>query len=345
MSLSSTRLSNAEVLARPRGALVRVLHARGVVPGYGVACADVVFHTRDGVRLAASYLPGTAAQAQSSRQRPAVVLAHGFGGHRRKPAYALLAERLSAVASVLAVDLRGHGRSGGLSTLGLAENLDVHAAAAWLRRAGHGWVGLIGVSMGATATLRAAGLAPPGAYDAVCSISAVSRWGVRDTPAMEHLTKAATVAAYRHAYRAVLGVRIAQRGWPDTSPGADPRHWPLQPVDAVRRIAPTPLLIVHGADDHYFGADHAVALYHAAADPVALWLEPAGFGHAEDGFTPAFADRLAGALATVHADGRWPAQARSGPLRCSSSSRWSKVAGSSSSRLPSSVTQKAAASR
>jgi len=339
VSTPSTRRSNEQALAHPRGALRRLLHARGFVPGFGVAARDVTFRTRDGIQLVGSYLPG-AAQPDG----PAVLLLHGFGGHRTKPAYALLAERLSRVAAVLTVDLRGHGESGGWSTLGLAETLDVAASTAWLRREGHPWVGLVGVSMGATAALRTAGTAPPDTYGAVCSISGVSRWGLRDTPAMQHLTRAVSLAAYRRAYRLVLGVRIADRDWPDGSPGADRRHWPLQPVDAVPGIAPTPLLIVHGTDDHFFGPQQAEALHAGAGEPRELWLEPAGFGHAEDGFTPLFADRLAAAVATVHATGRWPAQDRSGPLRSSSSSSWSNVAGSSSSRLPSRVRQNAAAS-
>ena len=275
-----------------------------MVPGIGVAHQDVTFSTRDGVRLAGSYLPGP---SDAGAGRPAVLLVHGFGGHRRKPAYALLAEELSRSAAVLTIDLRGHGQSGGESTLGLAETLDVAAAAAWLRRRGHDWVGVVGVSMGATAALRSAGTAPSGAYDAVCTISAVSRWGLRDSRAMEHLTRAVTLAAYRRAYRAVLGVRIAVRAWPDAGPPGDTSHWPLQPVEAVGGVAPTPLLLVHGLDDHYFGPEQALALHAAANAPVELWLEPEGFGHAEDGFTPPFARRLRLALVQVHATGRWPA--------------------------------------
>ena len=280
----------------------RLLDVRGFVPGFAVAFHDLSFRTRDGITLAASYLPGPGTPSDT----PAVVLLHGFGAHRRKPAYAFLAERLSQHAAVLAVDLRGHGDSDGWSTLGLAETLDVAAATAWLRRHGHRWVGLIGVSMGATAALRSAGAAGPGAYDAVCSISAVARWGLRDSAAMRHLTKAVTLATYRVGYRAILGVRIAQAAWPDTSPAADPRHWPLQPVEAVATIPPTPLLLVHGQDDHYFGVDQALALQAAAGGRATLWIEPPGFGHAEDGFVPSFADRLSAAVATVVAQGRWP---------------------------------------
>ena len=308
----STRRSNAETLSRPRGPLRRLLHVRGFVPGFGVPHRDVTVRARDGIPLAASYLPGPSLHGTG----PAVLLLHGFGSHRRKPAYALLAEELSTVAAVLAVDLRGHGKSGGESTLGLAETLDVAAGAAWLRRCGHDWVAVVGVSMGATATLRSAGAAPPGAYDAVCTISAVARWGLRDSPAMEHLTKAISTAAYRHAYRAILGVRIAVRAWPDGSAASQTRHWPVQPVDAVAGVAPTPLLLVHGIDDHYFGPDQATELYEAAGEPVTLWLEPPGFGHAEDGFTPAFVQRLAAAVAKVFDTGRWPDRhPMSAPLR------------------------------
>jgi pimeloyl-ACP methyl ester carboxylesterase len=61
------------------------------------------------------------------------------------------------------------------------------------------------------------------------------------------------------------------------------RDWnpvPLSPVEAVRRIAPTPLLIVHGDADGYFPVDHPRMLAAAAGDQGELWLEP-GMGHAE----------------------------------------------------------------
>ena len=302
MSPSSTRRSNLDAVSRPKGRLRRLLDVWGFVPGFDVPFCDVSFRTRDGVRLTASYLPGPADPAAT----PAVIVLHGFGSHRRKPAYAFLAERLSRSAAVLTVDLRGHGQSGGWSTLGLAETLEATAAAAWLRNAGHPWVGIVGISMGATAALRAAGTATAGTYDAVCTISAVARWGQRDTPAMRQLTKAVTIAAYRQIYRTALGVRIAPSAWPDTSPSSDPRHWPLQPVEAAERIARTPLLIVHGVDDHYFGPDEAVALQVAAGPAAQLWLEPAGFGHAEDGLTPAFVERLCRAVDTVVTTGAWP---------------------------------------
>ena len=113
-----------------------------------------------------------------------------------------------------------------------------------------------------------------------------------------------------------LGIRIAVRAWPDGSAPSETAAWPVQPVEAVAGISPTPLLLVHGVDDHYFGPDQAIALHDAASEPVTLWLEPDGFGHAEDGFSPSFVRRLATAIDHVHRMGWWPErQAMSEPLR------------------------------
>lgn len=319
MARPSTRRTNADAVAGPRGRLRRLLDVWGLVPGFAVAHDDVVSATRDGVRLAASYLPGAGAAQRPAGEVPAVLLLHGFAGHRRKPAYAYLSERLSAVAAVLAVDLRGHGALGGRSAMGLAEAQDVTASAAWLRRGGHRWVGVVGASMGAAAAMLAAGRAPPGAYDALCAISAPAVWGrssarqaiVADSRSLRQLNRAATVAWYRRVLGATLRVRIAARAWPDPALDGERQDWPLSPLDAAPRLAPTPLLVVHGVDDHYFGAEQAELLHRAARPPKALWLEPAGFGHAEDGFTSAFADRLVAAVRHVRAHGVWPQRSQS----------------------------------
>jgi fermentation-respiration switch protein FrsA (DUF1100 family) len=73
-----------------------------------------------------------------------------------------------------------------------------------------------------------------------------------------------------------------------------PDHWeePESPEEVVGKIAPTPVVIVHGTDDQLFTPDHAQRLYDAAGEPKRLLLGD-GFGHAEDGLTPAFGRRLA----------------------------------------------------
>jgi pimeloyl-ACP methyl ester carboxylesterase len=80
-----------------------------------------------------------------------------------------------------------------------------------------------------------------------------------------------------------LNTRINQGRW-------DPV--PLPPAEAAARIAPTPLLIVHGDRDDYFPADHADQLFEAANQPKELWIVP-GFAHAESGASGELVDRIA----------------------------------------------------
>lgn len=286
-------MGRAMPLTGPRLApLRRALDVWGFTPGFAAPHRHVMLRAGDGVRLAASHLGGPGG---SPATVPAVVVAPGFGAHRRKPAYVRLAEGLAAHAAVLAVDPRGHGGSKGACTLGDREALDVAAAARWLRGRGHRWVAAVGASMGGVAVLRAAAADTGADIDAVCAISTPAVWGAPTTPAARALARIVARGWYRGLAGAVLRVRIT-RTWADVE----------QPLDLAGRVAPRPLLVVHGADDHFVAAGQARRLYGAAGDARTLWLEPAGFGHAEDGFTPAFAARLAAAVAACRRTGRWP---------------------------------------
>ena len=222
--------------------------------------------------LAASHLPGPGGPV-------GVVLAHGFTGHHRKPWQSAVARGLARHAGVVAFDFRGHGASGGVSTLGDREVLDVDAAVAYARSLGYERIVTCGWSMGGSTVLRHAALLR--GVDAVVSISATSRWYVRDTPPMRRLHWMVEQRAGRVVSRRLFGTRIAER-WEDE---------PESPVEVVGRIAPTPLLLVHGDRDAYFGLEHPRALYAAAGQPAELWVVP-GFGHAESGATPALLDRI-----------------------------------------------------
>jgi fermentation-respiration switch protein FrsA (DUF1100 family) len=97
--------------------------------------------------------------------------------------------------------------------------------------------------------------------------------------------------------------RTALRLWGVRLPGS----WQAcaSPEEVVGRIAPTPLVLVHGENDHLFAPDHAFRLLEAAAEPKRLLLGDR-FGHAEDGLSEAFATRLASVV--LHELGLpWPA--------------------------------------
>ncbi|WP_308258188.1 alpha/beta hydrolase family protein [Saccharothrix obliqua] len=210
----------------------------------------------------------------------AFVIGHGFTLHTGKPFVARVLRRFARHGGVVALDFRGHGRSGGRSTVGGDEVRDLAAGVSLAHDLGYRRVVTVGFSMGASIALRHAALHEPRPA-AVAAVSSPSRWWVRETPAMRRVHWLLEQPHGRLAARA-LGVRL----------GPPWRSTPESPLEVVHRIAPTPLLIVHGEDDHYFGPAHAVALHRAAGGAAELWLEPR-IRHAESAMTPALVDRIA----------------------------------------------------
>jgi pimeloyl-ACP methyl ester carboxylesterase len=239
--------------------------------GFRLPHSHVWFDTSDGVRIAGSLLPDAGGDT-------ALVFVHGFNGYRTKPKIRTLVEGLSRRFPVLAFDLRGHGQSGGWCTGGELESLDVQAAVTYLRKRGYRRVVTVGASLGGIAVILAGG-AGDGA-DAVVAISTPSRWGTSDTKAVRRMTWIFTSPVARRVVRGLFGTRI-DLNWGNPDP----------PMEAVTRIH-VPILIVHGADDHFFPASEAELLHERAPEPKRLLILE-NFGHAEDGFTDAFAARLA----------------------------------------------------
>ncbi|MGW0085459.1 alpha/beta hydrolase [Streptomyces sp. NPDC003393] len=262
--------------------------------------------TADGVAIDAVYEPGAAGGHGADG---VFVIAHGFTGDLGRPHVRRVARTLARYGAVVTFSFRGHGSSGGRSTVGDREVLDLAAAVAWARSLGHARVTTVGFSMGGSVVLRHAALYGPrsdarearesweGARrareevredartDAVVSVSAPARWYYRGTAPMRRLHWLVMRPEGRLLSRYGLRTRIHHRDW-------DPV--PLSPVEAVPLIAPTPLLIVHGDRDAYFPLDHPRMLAAAAGDHGELWLEP-GMGHAEN----AAADEL------LHRMARW----------------------------------------
>lgn len=268
----------------------------GATAGPGAAAATHgMVTTADGERLDVLHLVRSSPSPDPLDL--AAVVAHGFTGSFTRPAVRAVADALARHAGVVAVDQRGHGGSSGLTTMGDREVLDVDAAVAHARALGYRRVVTVGWSMGGSSVLRHAALVGATVHghpvtervDAVVSVSATSRWFVRDTAPMRRVHRLVETRTGRVAARRLLGVRIDPAGWVVT---------PASPLELVAAIAPTPLLVVHGDRDHYFTLEHPRALAAAAGEPVELWEVP-GFGHAEEGVTPELLDRLGAHLATL----------------------------------------------
>ncbi|MET7676268.1 alpha/beta hydrolase [Streptomyces seoulensis] len=245
--------------------------------------------TADGIAVDSVYDPGPAVY-ETGPAEVVFVIAHGFTGDVDRPHVRRVARALAAYGAVVAFSFRGHGASGGRSTVGDREVLDLAAAVDRARGFGHARVVTVGFSMGGSVVLRHAAL-NPGTVDAVVSVSSPARWYYRGTAPMRRLHWLVTRPSGRLVGRYGFRTRIHHRDW-------DPV--PLSPVEAAARMAPVPLLVVHGDSDGYFPLDHPRMLADAAGEAGELWLEP-GMGHAEN----AADDEL---LARI---GRW-ARARAG---------------------------------
>ena len=240
--------------------------------------------TQDGVEIAGTRL------GEPGADLPAMILSHGMIGWHRKPKFAVFAEKLTPWFAVYAMDMRGHGESTGVCDFGGLEIYDIEAVHQRARADGHDRVITVGTSMGGIATIRHGALI--GGVDAVIGISSLAYWDWHDDahPKLRRNmhTKIGTPAG-RAALRA-FGVRM-------------PEHWdePESPEEVIGKIAPTPVIIVHGTDDKLFPPSHAQRLFDAAGEPKRLLLGE-GFGHAEDGLSPAFANKL---VSVVHESVGW----------------------------------------
>jgi pimeloyl-ACP methyl ester carboxylesterase len=229
--------------------------------------------TQDGVPIETIHLPG--------RKELAIVLAHGFTQSWQRPAVWRIANRLNRAGGVVTFDFRGHGRSGGWSTMGDREIKDLDVAVGYARELGYQRVAAVGFSMGASIVVRYAGLV--GGLDAAVSVSGPGRWYYRGTKPMRRVHFAVERKTGRLITRTWLKTKVSSNGW-------DPV--PVPPAEAAAQIAPTPFLVVHGDQDLYFPVEHAEQLYQAAREPKELWVVP-GFGHAESATNAALTDRIA----------------------------------------------------
>lgn len=214
----------------------------GTPADFGIAYEDVALTTTDGVVLAAWYSPPV--------NGTVVLVAHGHAAARSPKMVAMFA---SNGYGVLAWDARAHGASGGdFTTLGYFEQLDVAAALAFVQgQPGVDHVAMWGQSMGgATAILAAA--EQPG-IEAVIVDSAF-------TTLAETINTAVPIAVLRPFIRplaeAETGISVDR----------------VRPIDAIARIAPRPVFIIHGDDDAVVPPDSGQRLFAAALEPKSLWV-------------------------------------------------------------------------
>ena len=236
---------------------------------------EETLHAADGVDISAVHIPGEHSDL-------CLVVVHGFTGSWREDRVTKVVDELIDFGSIVAIDMRGHGRSGGVTTLGDLEVLDAAAAVSWARELGYPTVVTVGFSLGGAVVLREGGLAstrtlPEGAtggqVDGVVAVSAPAFWYYKGTKVTRFVHRLVQTRWGRTVMK-LGGTRVTDEEWVEPYPAA--------PFEAAA-LLDVPLLIVHGDVDRYFPIEHPQAIQRsavAAGVRTDLWLEK-GFGHAE----------------------------------------------------------------
>ena len=218
---------------------------------------EVSFASADGLRLRGWWLP-------QERPRGVIVGCHGHAG-RKDELLGIGSRCWRAGYSVLLFDFRGRGDSDPWpQTLVSREVDDLRAALAFARgRAPGQRLALIGYSMGAAVAL----LAAPTEADVAAVVADSSFTSGRDIVA--HALRQQVRLPVGALVRATDAVVWRRHGY---------RFSQARPLDAIGRLAPRPVLIIHGAADTVTPVEHARRLYAAAGEPRELWIV-AGVDH------------------------------------------------------------------
>jgi uncharacterized protein len=248
----------SRILTRPevRPFLPEYAGAPSTPADLGLDYEAVRFTTEDGVTLSGWLVPA------ERETRTAVILLHGFSGHRL-PELAAFVPWLQARHHVLQFDFRGHGESDpGIVTLGSHERQDVAAAVRFLESRGLGPIALFGVSMGASTGIVAAPDLP------VAAVVADAPYAEVHHPVANRMREVGYPMAALGARAIVLAAALRTRSWL------------RDPIRAVAQVAPRPLLIISPAEDRLIHRNQSERLFERAGEPKELYRVP-GAGHAE----------------------------------------------------------------
>ena len=226
---------------------------------------EVEFPTTEGLTLRGWFVPAERRSrfaAQHSRltpgQRAPAILYAPATSHDQRSGLTLVPAFHAAGYHVLLFSYRGHGDSDGSRlgfTYGDAESRDVDAAVRFLRRQPDmGPIVALGHSAGAVSAMLSAARTPE--IDAVVAIAPFA-----SMTEIWHTSRPSLVPAFVLDWT----MRFAElrKGFDRQDACA---------VDTIERIAPRPLLIIHGAEDQRVTQTQAKRLWAAAGEPKTLWL-------------------------------------------------------------------------
>lgn len=213
---------------------------------------DLYLVTADGIGVTARVIAGG--------ESGAVIVAHPAVTGQRYAPLVELAEKLSSNFDVYTFDFRGHGRSGGRLEMDMRGPVeDLRAVIEHVREAGHGWIGVIGFSLGGMASFLYA--SQDGGVDAVAVVGA--------PPSLPNIEPFRRWLPAWSLFLRFLGARFKAAG------GGGP-----VPSDVADRFPDIPLLVIHGELEAFYARDDLDRMLEKLGGRGELWVIE-GAGHTE----------------------------------------------------------------
>lgn len=225
--------------------------ARQAVENLGIPYEPVSFETSEALILRGWFFPAEDTQAPAVLYAPAT-------SHDQRSGLSLVKPLHAAGFHVLLFSYRGHAESDGDRfgfTYGAKESQDVDAAVRYLsEKRGVKRIAAIGHSAGAVSALLSAARSPQiGAVVAISPFLSVETVWQTNRPSF----------ILPGFYDFLMKLSELRKGF---------SRQQVQPVDVVGKIAPRPVLIIHGAEDKRISIQQARRLYQAAEAPKTFWL-------------------------------------------------------------------------
>lgn len=223
---------------------------------FGIEYVNVEFSSQDGLMLRGWWLEGEDGE-------PVIVVVHGSEGNRAHPAdrnLGITSDLVNHGYSVLMFDMRGHGESEAKHiSAGYYERYDVLGAVDYIRQSGiETKIGILGLSMGAAASLMAAAeseeiaaVVADGGYADIVSIFE-SEFSARSS---------------LPGFFIPIILFVANKMY-------DIDFAAIKPGEAVSELS-IPVFIIHGEQDDMVPVAHAYRLKDASQHPDSrLWILP-----------------------------------------------------------------------